>query len=1001
MKQEIYVFIPGLTYESEGPLQIDRIKLKASIADSGEELTVYIPIEPEQLVEQNEVRSSAYQYKYEFGGKQSDTFYHNYSDESRVWYGRFFDFTTEVDGFKGKYSHVITYYNYDSDTPPKFANLNSKEHDGIFVLKLEKINTNISLADIEVGNYTQFYNPAISGLQNIEWKTAKFKQMYYDITQDADFKFELPVNADILISPNSQNIQQMTYDYNSFKHMPSTVPANSFSSDAFLFSNYDALTNKVFILPNYDEDSAVHGSSYEESQSYFPFFRFSALNKSLVLPNGLKDKKDEFVENIVKGGVTGNDGTRHDAFLRLFKLGSHSGYYITPNLAFAYYRYLFKNSGEQNFYVTNYNIESLEYLYNKSALPFITIYSENLRRGASVFTFIQKFYDGLENDIWMKSVHLHNPFVLLTNNWRGDGNEKHNNSTAMGDNYTMVAYDISNGKLQDSGNIDVLYDIPGLLDPNNNIYQNIAEKCQVNLEYSSSLSYNNKNILNNAANDTSTFYVPYSQTDFYNYAYGNQSLWDERLKNISKGIEVNYNDVPDDFYGSLIHVYKQHNSDFQQITGDILSTNLISEKSIVNNSQFSNNVVTLQLATCNHINQKYHYVLNNPMLISYFYGIQDSTIASGIMTLVRDYDNTNMVKWYAPHIKFYDILDWVIDYSKSDLNLNNKGSHSICPMIYSDTYGLLKSGDSYVYSPVNVDKANLLDNSTVDSPYEFIRVLTEQSTVNEEDIKTNIDIIGNSSIDNDKRFLDVSSELTLNFDLSNKTEKDQWYILITRQIAGDQTQISFIGSFIDSSGEEQSIDEISKTNDNFTAVLIKNVSEIEIKVSNCILYGIGLYKLNLDNSDINTQLLKLDLDVAENDIIVNHFKYTQSDGVEIDDTTALFKQVIFPAALCLNENVDLLSIDRHKQLDARYFDDDNINIINGSKENPLYRKYYAKHYPESALYDVIGHYTPKSTSNVLEVNDNEDGAEVEFYFPVNDMNRDQITFGLEKIYIKD
>ena len=319
MTQELYVYIPGFEYDSKGPLEIDAIKLEAYIGN--ERISTYLNITNSTLIEGdtiykcNQSNGSAAlnmsRISQQIGAAELPQ---HTSKQYRAHYGYFYDFVTDKSDLT---HHIIGFYNEPVDNQYS-SNMNVEEHDGLFLIKLSELNTDIDLhftfysripkdttdlyslnshekvvsltssqaniftqeayteffeTYVEVAKFNTSYNPLTSGLDPVTFQTAAALPQFFNLKKgwDNDEKtWELPVNADVLVSDLSIDsnkvdtaegnyYKQYKYDTTNLKHILGTDLECNSEQDHFEFYKkfYD----------NYYKKSCISKKLYEDEEN--------------------------------------------------------------------------------------------------------------------------------------------------------------------------------------------------------------------------------------------------------------------------------------------------------------------------------------------------------------------------------------------------------------------------------------------------------------------------------------------------------------------------------------------------------------------------------------------------------------------------------------------------------------------------------------------------------------------------------------------------------------
>lgn len=163
MRSFLYVYVPGFEYDSKGPLHIDAIRLDVTTGEldknSDNKITNSLPTyiylsemdetkgTPSSLIPGNLVyRAVTSEQPFidgQYTGQPSKSPFWTDQKDGRAPHGYFYDFITTSE-LEEKTHHVIGIHNTIHDCKDVY-NLKSTEHDGLFVIQIEELNTDLVL----------------------------------------------------------------------------------------------------------------------------------------------------------------------------------------------------------------------------------------------------------------------------------------------------------------------------------------------------------------------------------------------------------------------------------------------------------------------------------------------------------------------------------------------------------------------------------------------------------------------------------------------------------------------------------------------------------------------------------------------------------------------------------------------------------------------------------------------------------------------------------------
>lgn len=223
--KDVFIYIPGFEYDSKGPLHIDKIVLDAyqapALSGNVSKLDVYIcrnDYKGDSNIKLGNVAyrkiSSPISYNEDINDTLSKECYTKYQrSPNSLNYAIFYDFPSE------DYKHHVIGFKAKKDENKVCRNSDSDDHDGIFIVKVNTLNTDItfkftfyssvlkdkptkdtndySFGDtssyVKVGEWITTYNPATSGAPSIsDNQIIPEMRQYYDITKkDNSYKLNV------------------------------------------------------------------------------------------------------------------------------------------------------------------------------------------------------------------------------------------------------------------------------------------------------------------------------------------------------------------------------------------------------------------------------------------------------------------------------------------------------------------------------------------------------------------------------------------------------------------------------------------------------------------------------------------------------------------------------------------------------------------------------------------------------------------------------------------
>ena len=955
MKQLLYVYIPGFEYDSKGPLHIDAIRLDVTVGEIEKNTNKIVNSLPTYIYIASEA-STGNLIKWVpgnliFRSNTTDQFfidkqYNDNPSKSPLWtkekteravHGYFYDFITTKET-EERTHHVIGIHN-TPDACKNVSNFNKDEHDGLFIIQLEELNTDLILnftfysridsssedtpniitvgklegithmtvgpsedseanffdqdshsnffdKYIEIGKWTQTYNPATSGVEEGELQEAKVRNQYFDLETwgTEDRNWEIPVNAGVLVSDMSNRKY--------LKRVGEKAIWKQFKYD----NNKDSGTYRTHIC---DDKLTCNNSNYD---SYGDFYTNFYSGYRTVLSADSRIRK-----------------LYQDACVFAKDIGS--AYYYPQSVNYLCAKFLDTGTASFEYSLSYVNLTNLNYLYRQPV--YLTI--NNLTHDSVAANTSDLDCLVISLDHYGINPPIKKNFDLgIIDHWhfynRGKNGKEWNYHGKFGD------YTYSSG-----ATIKVYEKLPGI---DKKEIQLSSKNLSLWYEEKRKDSYNNKTI----ENYLKSYYNKRDNPQIYN-----------------------------GFKSSFLQTLKEQSSD---------SINHIEGKSLLNTGE-------QQIQLTNDTKLGIYVNVSNVSFPFFIYDSKSDRKSLSYNTMIKDYQktihfNTNLfykekgignVTVFLPQMFQIDL-----DPTKTNISKSNLADYKIIPMLFNDESGYSKGNQI----PVNIDTTNLLDpepnvsdpepNSQEDSKYELQRIVKDESIIKTTTQLLYKDITSgtektryNSSFCNEKRFIGrtvvgmmnmnndsptISVEKTIPlapglyvFKIQNMYLKENNGITITYSFDNNESK-NVQGHynkwvFLVNDACKFTLHKITRQQSSW-----KNSNDICDVIS-----GIGLYKVNLDNIDPNTNALNIAISGLS------------SGFLSPSDYSSIYNQIIFPAAFCAQEDVHFCNrngIYRSPLLYKKDYQNDYCLNINN---DPIYHYYNFKYLPSKAVYDVVAYYT--------------------------------------------
>ena len=959
MKQLLYVYIPGFEYDSKGPLHIDAIRLDVTVGEIEKNTNNIVNSLPTYIYIASEA-STGNLIKWVpgnliFRSKTTDQFfidkqYNDNPSKSPLWtkektgravHGYFYDFITTKET-EERTHHVIGIHN-TPDACKNVSNFNKDEHDGLFIVQLEELNTDLILnftfysridsssgdtpdiitvgalegithmtvgpsedseanffdqdshsnffdKYIEIGKWTQTYNPATSGVKEGELQEAKVRNQYFDLETwgTEDRNWEIPVNAGVLVSDMSNDKQYL-------KRVGVRGIWKQFKYD----NDSNSETYRMHIC---DDKLPCNNSDYDSYGDFYTNF-YSGYRTAIKVESS---KSSQYIGKTVFAREKSKVSYAHPQTVNCFQL--------SPSVA---------GTASFEYNLSYVNLNNLNYLYKQPIYLTINNLTHNSSTGNTSDNdclVVQLDHYGINTGINDK---IANYSVFDKHNFKNQnssGSEwKYFKSGEVGNIPLATAHIKAYEKLPDKDKKEIML--------SENILSLWYEKERAD-------SYDNKTI------------------DHYLKTYNAQRV-DPKIKS---GFKSSYLQTLKEKQASELTINRIIDQSLLN-TGEhkIQLTNNSRLGIYINIFDISFPVLAYRKAS-DKVGYRYSSMIDNYLKqFSFDSNFSYSLQKNGIGT----------VTVFLPQM-----FQINLDHTKTNISKSNLADYKIIPMLFNDESGYSKGNQI----PVNIDTTNLLDpepnvpdpepNSQEDSKYELQRIVKDKSI-----IKTTTQLLYkdnasdmektryNSSFCNEKRFIGGTNDSpTISVEKTIPLAPGLYVFKIQNMYLKENNGLTITYSFDNNKSENV------QGYYNKWVFLVKDACKFTLhkitrqqgswKNSNNIcdvISGIGLYKVNLDNIDPNTHTLNSAISGLKS-----------SGFLSPSDYLSIYNQIIFPAAFCAQEDVHFcnrndnyynrLSNTTYK---PDYQNDYCLNINN----DPIYHYYNFKYLPSKAVYDIVAYYT--------------------------------------------
>lgn len=1009
VKQDLLIYIPGFTYTSRGPLWIDALKLEAFIANQS--IPTYIAAQTNKEDTNPKFIEGKYAFRTEnlsnttspIKSNEDKVKTHMYDAEGRPEinhdYALFYDYIKENNG---EYSHIITTRsierNGDNDLniTPECSNLNIDFHDGVFLVKLDELNTDIqfkftfyskidrtTIGEIpdpekdpdsnttidldeyildkfaEIGTWESYYNPLTSGVNTSDWRIVPQEdllQMYRDLGESGDW--DVPVIGDFLVGKlNGNQFQAEKYDFED-GYIDDPCPKHSFSLE-----DSDA-AEKLFDYYKGTVHDKINTSALKQWEELFN----NDICETLPVQNPVKDKWMGIYSWV-------NDGSYHNSTRVTFsKVNTAPQYSVS-----------LKN--------TSFNLDSFNYLYNR--LPEFNITN-----------FLQ------EDDVCPVEVYV--PMFCpreprdgatitkgLVENWGRDydyyGNVNSYTTFLLGclvsPEPILLKSDTIKGEWNDCFWSDkgITHGMPSFAYGTRCVYDYLQidhsdKSCEsemtpfgknydstFNLTVEQKSSQGGELISNKCKRDNVQYWTSsisgYKNPDYgFNPMFHSAARFAKQLYDRGDG---------DDKYMPITTKANWENGgnaknsqhpewvkalDYGRGAGVYMPIRNISSKNICSPGEHSISGGTITL----NFNGSVDVLALKYAETKYGAFLGTSTLAAGYGYCENNYPTNNPLQYKTIPNKFSPTTDknhfgigfpviniattWYIDPDKSQLTFSNTSDYQLSPMLTIPELGYYYNGSGLVQQPVNVEYHNYITGQDE---------IDEQGLIIDEE---DFDCLGEykyelSEIDEkykstflEKEYYKIPDQKTISFKIDKKDLSTGIYALKINSSHYLNADVTIN-------------DQVGQLNQNkvvFYYILNQNNQDLSIEINNLsisstenseetssetpYIQGIGLYRVSDTASDINTQQLKqwADREYADSIKNVNIIEKVENDT----NTEKYLNMIIFPSTICAKEEIEFCKWEGDTSIEER-----------------VSRKYLAYYLPSNPIYEIEAYFkVPVGTS---------------------------------------
>ena len=866
--------------------------------------------------------------------------------EGRVPVGFFYDHITDS---KEQIHHVIGIHKTKDKclSQANNTNQNPEEHDGLFILELESLNVNIILTFtffseihgtesngnlrvgyidksvatlnqfqaqhtfvgdddfynnyIEVGKWTQTYNPSTSGIEQAVLNIPEsFTPQYFNLKywgKASERKWEIPVNYGMLVSDMSINenkvnefYKQYTYDSENLCHVLSNAECNSYTSASQFYCGFYALSDKVelgtdgnLVLANY---SVANNSD--------------AYTKAILC----KQKDEHYISNINPFiNIHVNVKPAHN-FTKIYPLCGVS----LKNMG-----YLYKTSPTVNIV----NVQQLSgNTTSKNNKMLLAVHVPEV-------TGTNPYFNETSNGRY--KVTCNNNIYNNTNIKYTDGTEIKNLNKDYNESDILICKTSTGGSAYPTLNVND---------------QKVT--CEYQETYKTDIEEQTLFVKKDLESNISTIADG-------NLAKTIKKYLDEQ---VPESLLVNPNNVKSTysrvaFSGERLNGSILCKNNFSQKLSmsekNCLNINIIPKSEYLKLLRFGSSIPDINTGNTVTSGTKFNNQLN---AITYPERRLDTEYGSILVRMQVG--------------RIYPLLNqtFQIDLSKSrsGISYNNVSDYGIKPMLSYDTAGYAQSGKTLELSNVDVTSTNLLINTSEnDNTYELCKVVGEEYCKKPFDLLKRTAINFDSTFCDDQRFIgceDIQNS-TVNISFNNNAGtkvllSEGYYVFKVQSLfpfknsdvkltckIGDQEEQDIFGSKAVFYIKGQTSIVFKKL---YAQLLYKENTGAQnhtTKIFN-VINGIGLYKVNTDNL------------IDPKNIALSQAKIEESKYIE--NQNSFYDNIVFPAAFCAEEDITCFIPLGDVSLKSQYGQ-------SSTQYSKIKHSYNFSYLPEKAVYDVAGFYT--------------------------------------------
>lgn len=868
-KKNIVIVIPGFEYDSNGPVYIDKIKIDASI--NGEPIDVYThelsydkainsegiwnDIQPNNIVYNkvlfDNIQSSGDNKRQYNNDQVTDLiiasqvipYSETLASQDKVPYSFFNDILEIKDGV---YHHYLTVYN-SSDIQTRQNDY--KEHDGICWLALDEINTDIIFnitfysfvgennnykTDnnyVIIGQKTMYYNPATSGYEGgqVDFCGLSFQQ-YYDITdQTKGYTVEL---EDPIVYEDDENVKKIC----------KYTPAGYIQTQNTL---YDELCINIYpqwgVSQNRDRPNSFKWESNEHGYSI-------QTDSNVVVHTFAPSEMDQRIYTTATLAGSNSNITNTNIVPLVMK---HPGVWgsLTDNGAVNALKY------QQNYFnnlPNNTGLSAFD-LISKGVLKSNIIFSEKSSQG----NWNNTPFDIWANEHWIslysQGQQQYGESVRVGNTWLALVGVMYRQSTARLSRYNDLAtYPWPFCPDSERGKSQLIKDSKLIVGPKRKSYDyTIINSSTL---YNSTYIYKNPIVISvkNLSETPSYMLKPDgSSGEAQTRVYVNDTVISELSKCPCRAQDRYDNYQVSSYNGMVTYVYP------------IKQEDIIDREIFITPDEFATKLsnIKIKLDTLYFDGGGYNYLYNN-----------------------------NGTYW-LPNTLF------AVDLDRSKLTFSQDSTYKIKPQYVYTTNGIYKG----LYKSTGKD---ILVNSNVDTT---INYLTDQDDSNlewlvgQENLKTPIEMGYNCSYYNEKDFYWLKDNWEYTLDINRSITLESGLYTFNCNFISGTTSTCKLDVYI--GGEKHELNAVDQTLNSRKLICfyLKNKTTVTISkltisnrsryVKDIYIRNIGLYKVDLDDESLYSELFKQGFGIPKND-------FTDLNTGEFID---LINFIIFPACYVYDE----------------------------------------------------------------------------------------------------